>query len=58
MVNLKDYWRTFDITKNNITMHINDIYDSYDLAQNSTSEKFLSVQNEGEREVKKKCAIL
>ena len=34
-------------------MHINDIYDSYELEQNSTSKKFLLVQNEGNRKVKR-----
>lgn len=34
-------------------MYINDIYDSYELDQNSTSKKFLLVQNEGNREVKR-----
>ena len=55
-----DLWLTqkaigelFNITRNNITMHINDIYDSYELEQNSTSKKFLLVQNEGNREVKR-----
>ena len=43
----------FNTTRNNITMHINDIYDSYELEQNSTSKKFLLVQNEGNREVKR-----
>lgn len=55
-----DLWLTqkaigelFNTTRNNITMHINDIYDSYELEQNSTSKKFLLVQNEGNREVKR-----
>ena len=43
----------FGTTRNNITMHINDIYDSYELEQNSTSKKFLLVQNEGNRKVKR-----
>ena len=34
-------------------MHINDIYDSYELNRNSTSKKFLLVQQEGIREVKR-----
>ena len=34
-------------------MHINDIYDSYELEQNSTSKNFLLVQNEDNREVKR-----
>ena len=51
-----DLWLTqkaigelFNTTRNNITMHINDIYDSYELEKNSTSKKFLLVQNEGNR---------
>ena len=55
-----DLWLTqkaigelFNTTRNNITMHINDIYDSYELEPNSTSKKFLLVQNEGNREVKR-----
>ena len=43
----------FNTTRNNITMHINDVYDSYELEQNLTSKKFLLVQNEGNREVKR-----
>ena len=55
-----DLWLTqraigelFNTTRNNITMHINDIYDSYELGQNSTSKKFLLVQKEGSRQVKR-----
>jgi len=55
-----DLWLTqkaigelFNTTRNNITMHINDIYDSYELDQSSTSKKFLLVQQEGNREVKR-----
>ena len=55
-----DLWLTqksigelFNTTRNNITMHINDIYNSYELDNNSTSKKFLLVQNEGNREVKR-----
>ena len=43
----------FNTTRNNITMHINDVYDSYELERNLTSKKFLLVQNEGNREVKR-----
>ncbi|MCF0124884.1 MAG: hypothetical protein HUJ68_03870 [Clostridia bacterium] len=56
-----DLWLTqksigelFDTTRNNITMHINDIYNSNELEDNSTSKKFLLVQNEGNRQVKRK----
>ena len=55
-----DLWLTqkaigevFNTTRNNITMHINEIYNSYELEQNSTSKKFLLVQNEGNRKVKR-----
>ena len=55
-----DLWLTqkaigelFNTTRNNITMHINDIYYNYELDQNSTSKKFLLVQNEGNRQVKR-----
>lgn len=55
-----DLWLTqkvigelFNTTRNNITMHINDIYNSYELDNNSTSKKFLLVQNEGNWEVKR-----
>ncbi len=55
-----DLWLTqksigelFDTTRNNITMHINEIYSTYELEENSTSKKFLLVQKEGNREVKR-----
>jgi hypothetical protein len=47
-----DLWLTqkaigelFNTTRNNITMHINDIYNTYEMDENSTSKKFLLVQN-------------
>ena len=55
-----DLWLTqkaigelFNTTRNNITMHINDIYNTYEMDENSTSKKFLLVQKEGDREVKR-----
>lgn len=55
-----DLWLTqksiselFNTTRNNITMHINEVYNSYELAASSTSKKFLLFQNEGGREVKR-----
>ena len=55
-----DLWLTqkaigelFNTTRNNITMHINDIYNTYEMDENSTSKKFLLVQNEGNRKVKR-----
>lgn len=53
-----DLWLTqkllgdlFDTTRNNITMHIKDIYDFNELDEIATSKDFLLVQNEGNREV-------
>ena len=55
-----DLWLTqkaigelFNTTRNNITMHINEIYDSYELNESLTSKKFLLVQNEGNRQVQR-----
>ncbi len=55
-----DLWLTqksigelFNTTRNNVTMHINEIYNTYELEENSTSKKFLLVQKEGNREVKR-----
>ena len=55
-----DLWLTqksigelFDTTRNNITMHINEIYNINELDENSTSKKILLVQREGNREVKR-----
>ena len=56
-----DLWLTqkalgalFNTTRNNITMHLQDIYSSNELDENSTSKDFLQVQKEGNREVKRK----
>ena len=56
-----DLWLTqkalgelFNTTRNNITMHLQDIYSSNELDENSTSKDFLLVQKEGNREVKRK----
>ena len=55
-----DLWLTqkaigelFDTTRNNITMHLQDIYNSNELDENSTSKDFLLVQKEGNRDVKR-----
>ncbi len=55
-----DLWLTqksigelFNTTRNNITMHINEIYNTYELDESSTSKKFLLIQVEGSREVKR-----
>ena len=56
-----DLWLTqkalgelFNTTRNNITMHLQEIYSSDELDENSTSKDFLLVQKEGTREVKRK----
>ena len=56
-----DLWLTqkalgelFNTTRNNITMHLQDIYSSNELDEISTSKDFLLVQKEGNREVKRK----
>ena len=55
-----DLWLTqkllgelFDTTRNNITMHLQDIYNSDELDEILTSKDFLLVQKEGNREVKR-----
>ena len=55
-----DLWLTqksigelFDTTRNNITMHIGEIYNSNEADEKSTSKDFLLVQKEGNREVKR-----
>lgn len=48
----------FGTTRNNITMHLKDIYDNKELNEKATSKDFLLVQKEGQREVKKKHKIL
>ena len=49
----KSIGELFDTTRNNITMHINEIYNTYELDENSTSKKFLLVQREENRKVKR-----
>ena len=43
----------FGTTRNNITMHLKDIYDSKELDEKATSKEILLVQKEGQREVKR-----
>ena len=58
MVICKAIGELFNTTRNNITMHINEIYDSYKLGQSSTSKKFLLVQKEGSRKAKRNVQYL
>ena len=43
----------FNTTKQNISLHIKNIYDEEELNENSTVKDFLTVQNEGNRKVEK-----
>lgn len=61
-VNLQneDIWMSQDVmaklyntTKNNISMHLKNIFNEGELEKDSTVKKFLTVQNEGSREVKR-----
>ena len=60
MVEEENVWLTqnslsklFETTRNNITMHIKNIYDDQELEENSTSKESLLVQKEGNRNVKR-----
>lgn len=60
----EDVWLTqkslaklFDTTRNNITLHIGNIYKEDELDENSTSKDFLLVQTEGRRSVKRNLKI-
>lgn len=53
-----DIWLTqnqiaelYNTTKQNISLHINNIFNDGELSQNSTVKKYLTVQNEGSRKV-------
>ncbi|NCT56102.1 MAG: virulence RhuM family protein [Legionella sp.] len=43
----------FQTTQQNISQHINNIYDEAELIPNSTNKKFLLVREEGKREVQR-----
>lgn len=60
----EDVWLTqnalaklFDTTRNNITLHIGNIYKEKELDENSTSKDSLLVQTEGSRSVKRNVKI-
>ncbi|WP_109079340.1 virulence protein RhuM/Fic/DOC family protein [Aggregatibacter kilianii] len=44
----------FEVKVQNITMHLKNIYEELELEENSTCKDFLQVQQEGERQVKRK----
>ena len=45
--------KVFDCTTDNISLHLKNIYNDYELNKNSTTEEFSVVQKEGNREVKR-----
>lgn len=58
--NNEDIWLTqnqiaeiYKTTKQNISSHINNIYEDKELNMDSTVKKFLTVQSEGNRQVKR-----
>lgn len=60
----EDVWLTqnalaklFDTTRNNITLHIGNIYKEQELDENSTSKEYLLVQIEGNRTIKRNVKI-
>ena len=44
----------YDTTKQNISLHIKNIFDEEELIENSTVKGFLTVQKEGNRNVERK----
>ncbi len=56
-LNQKRMAELFDTTPQNITMHLQKIYETGEIDKNSTCKHFLQVQQEGEREVKRKASF-
>lgn len=48
----------FQTTKQNISLHIKNIFDEGELQEISTVKDYLTVQNEGKREVQRNLKIL
>lgn len=51
--NQKTMAELFNVTKQNISYHLNDIFETEELDKDSTVKKILTVQNEGNRQVKR-----
>jgi len=47
----------FNSTKQNISLHINNIFKEGELTANSTVKEYLTVQKEGKRKVKRKIVL-
>jgi hypothetical protein len=50
----KQLAQIFDTTRENVVQHIKNILQESELSENRTCKKFLQVQTEGKREVKRK----
>ena len=53
MVNSKSNCDIYKTTQQNISLHIKSIYQERELQESSTYKKFLLIQKEGNREVKR-----
>ena len=53
-MNQSELAKLFATTKNNISLHMKNIFESGELEESSTVKDFLTVQKEGTREVKRK----
>ena len=51
-MNQSELAKLFDTTKNNISSHMKNIFESGELEESATVKNFLTVQKEGTREVK------
>jgi hypothetical protein len=45
--------KLFDVTPQNITIHLKNIFETAELLESSTCKEFLQVQKEGIREIKR-----
>ena len=48
----------FQVTKQNVSLHISNIYKERELEKSSTVKEYLTVQIEGNRTIKRKVAFL
>jgi hypothetical protein len=46
--------KLFDVTPQNITIHLKNIFETNELDRNSTCKEFLQVQKEGDRKINRK----
>lgn len=63
--NDEDFWLTqksmsklFNVTENNITYHLQNIFKTGELKENSTTQKIRVVQNEGNRKVSRELTFI